>query len=338
MSAPPSPIRGVQDDDLLLDRIGRREHVDDHGVGGVLQAWVATIDADATNLTAPAPVMRVPEGQETVDVEPLGAARPRSATGRLIRLSGSRLAAAAATAALVSGAGVAAALNGHEVPGVSTLLRTVGAPLPEATPSGTPVEATATGAGDDVSATLARSRRLLAAGEVRKAKELVDEVRLQAMLIPDLMLEVTEIDKAIDSSSPTGVPTPAPVVPTPGQGPGTGTGAGPAPTGGGGGDSSAPATSDPGPSSDGTGTTEPTTPPTTGESTPDPEPAPTTGAGDSGNETGSPQAEPSPKAEEGSGGSAAAPGDSGGAAAGEAGDRGGSVAAGSADGSGETSH
>lgn len=324
MTAPTSPLRGAHDDDLLLDRLGRREAVDADGIGGVLQAWVAAIDADSVSLSAPAPVMRVPDPGEVAEVAVLPSTR-RSAAGRLIRLSGSRLAAAATTAALVSGAGVAAALSGHEVPGVSTLLRTVGAPIPEATPTGTPSESTAA-SGVGRAQIQERSRRVLKPAELRTAQAVINKVGLPALQIPQLMLEMGVIDEAIASPSPTDVPILASASPTGGTGTGTGAGPAPAPTGGASADSSAPTTSNPSPSSSSgssSSSSEPTSPsPSTsaGSTSPDPKPAPTTGAGSSATATGSgtTSAKP-PKGEEASDGpstpsvqsAAAAPGKSG---------------------------
>ncbi len=111
-------LPSVHDDDLLLDRLARREYHDCPGVGDVLQRWATSIDADAVgvSLTIDLPAEALPGPQRVAS---------GGGAARLIRLSGSRLVAVLGTAALVSGASVAAALNGHEVPGVSPLLRQV---------------------------------------------------------------------------------------------------------------------------------------------------------------------------------------------------------------------
>lgn len=257
----------IRDDDELLDRLGARLAVDDNGLGDLLASWTRDIDDDCQRASQSVGPFGLSFGGGR------GGGLPPGPPVRTVRLKGSRaLAIMGAVALTLSGGGVAAALNGNDVPPLTRLAGfAAGESADDVTSRPTSAANTERQQWTDW---VARAQRALDAGQVQRAEaivELAQENLAQKQLGADLENKVADLQEEILKKagvpvSPTTVPMPTPGVPSPSTGPAWPTPPTPAPV--------------------------PSAPSTTAPQTPEPSPTPSTPQG-SEPTSGTPSTSPS---------------------------------------------
>ena len=154
---PPPSLGAIRADDDLLDALGRREGVAGDGLSGLLAAWTDEIDSGLRS--APTVVQ----------------ARPR-----ILRLRGHRVAAVVGAFALaMSGAGMAAALTGADLPLVSQLRAVASRYVNGDQAAAHRVDQ------QEMRGSLATARRKLQAGDLTGGQSLIDVVTGRLRTHPD---------------------------------------------------------------------------------------------------------------------------------------------------------
>lgn len=123
MTSPWVPLDQIRQDDELLDALASRSYQGSDPVAGALSGWAAGIDAEAAQMAPLDLASMVPEAEPEAGLPPSQRIPASPRIVKTVQVRGAKVVAIlASTAVITSGAGVAAALSGYQVPVISTIV------------------------------------------------------------------------------------------------------------------------------------------------------------------------------------------------------------------------
>ncbi len=123
MTSPWVPLDEIRQDDELLDALASRSYQGSDPVAGALSGWAAGIDAEAAQMAPLDLASMVPESAPETGLPPSQRIPASPRIVKTVQVRGAKVVAIlASTAVITSGAGVAAALTGYQVPVISTIV------------------------------------------------------------------------------------------------------------------------------------------------------------------------------------------------------------------------